>query len=173
MDNQLLAVRPGIILAMLVLMFGITMGMGFGLNEDGFKDHIQSGIDAHPQLHDQKSPGKIWRYAQRAHFHATGIGAFTLALIMVTAFTSMKDRLKTITSTLIGMGGFYSLAWYTQFLLAPDLGRHAAHEAFITKLIVDVSIAALLAGMLMLFAHLLFGFGHAPGRTDAATAQHP
>ncbi len=159
MHENMRLVRPGILLSMLVLLFGIGMGVAFGVNEDGFKDYIAEGIAAHPEQHEANSPKKIWRYAQRAHFHATGVGAFTLALIMVTAFSSLSPRLKTFTSTLIGAGGLYSLAWFSNFWLAPTIGRHAAHEALITQLFVYVGVGALLLGMLLLFANLLMGLG--------------
>lgn len=162
MNKNIAAVRPGILLAMLTLLFGIGMGIGFGINEDGFQDYIAEGISAHPQLHDEKSQHKIWRYAQRAHFHATGVGAFTLALTMVVAFSGLRTRMKTLVSTLIGLGGTYALAWYSQFWLAPELGRHGAHSALITEMLTYIGVGSLLVGMLMLFAHLLLGLWQDP-----------
>ena len=150
-------VRPGLYLSLLTLLFGIFMGVSFGVNEDAFKNQIKSGIAAHQELHDAKSEHKIWRYAQRAHFHATGIGAMTMGLILLLALTSMKPCFKRATSVLIGLGGAYPLAWYSMYQLAPSMGRHAAHESLATHLFTYIGVGGLLLGLLALIGHLLFG----------------
>ena len=71
-------IKLGLALVMLGLAFGIGMGISFGVNEDMYKDRITEQVAAHPAVHDEDSVSKIWRYAQRAHFHATGIAAFSL-----------------------------------------------------------------------------------------------
>jgi len=170
MLNDIAPVRLGLVLSMLTLLFGIGMGVVFGVNEDGVQDYIKDGIAAHAQLHDQQSQSKIWRYAQRAHFHATGVGAFTLAMILLVGATPMTRRFKAAVSTLIGVGSFYSLAWLSMFLLAPSLGRGAAHDALVTELITKVTVGSLLLGVATLFLHLLFGFGRE--RLDNPAMQH-
>ena len=155
--EALKSVRPGLAIAIATLLFGIGMGILFGVNEDGVKGWINAGIAAHPELHDAKSADKIWRYAQRAHFHATGIGAFTLALIAVLSLSAMKKRLKKISAILIGLGGLYPMAWFSMFLLSPSMGRGAAHYALITELFVYVSIGGLLSGMGIFMASVCFG----------------
>ena len=124
------SLRLGLVLAMVTLIFGISMGVMFGINEDGVQDYIAEGIAAHPALHDETSQAKIWRYAQRAHFHATGVSAFALVLILITGATSLSVRAKFITSTLIGIGSFYPFSWFSMFLLSPSLGRDGAHQHF-------------------------------------------
>ena len=156
MNNVLKNVRPGLALAILTLVFGIVMGISFGANEAGYEKWIAQGIAAHPELHDADSPGKIWRYAQRAHFHATGIAAFSLGLILVVALSGLRTKLKKITSTLIGLSGFYPLAWFSTFYLSPGLGRDAAHSAPITEIFVLIGVGGLLSGLGILIAHLLF-----------------
>lgn len=170
MLNDIAPVRLGLILSMLTLLFGIGLGVVFGINEDGVQDYIRDGIAAHAQLHDQQSQSKIWRYAQRAHFHATGVGAFTLAMILLVGVMPMTRRFKAATSTLIGIGSFYSLAWLSMFLLAPSLGRGAAHDALVTGLITKVTVGSLLLGVAILFLHLLFGFGRE--RLGSPAMQH-
>lgn len=170
MLNDIAPVRLGLILSMLTLLFGIGLGVVFGINEDGVQDYIRDGIAAHAQLHDQQSQSKIWRYAQRAHFHATGVGAFTLAMILLVGVMPMTRRFKAATSTLIGIGSFYSLAWLSMFLLAPSLGRGAAHDALVTALITKVTVGSLLLGVAILFLHLLFGFGRE--RLGSPAMQH-
>ncbi len=72
-NSGLISIRTASVLVMAGLLFGIVMGIGFGVNEDYFKDYINRGIAANPEVHDQKSAAKTWRYAQRAHFHSTSL----------------------------------------------------------------------------------------------------
>ena len=135
------------------------MGIAFGVAEDVFKDFAKAGVALYPELHDAKSPGKIWRYAQRAHFHATGIGALTIGLIILVAFTSLRTSLNSLTATLIGLGGLYPLSWLSLFLLSPSMGRGPAHGALTTELLAYSGTACLLAGIAVLGGNLFFGWG--------------
>jgi cellobiose-specific phosphotransferase system component IIC len=132
MQDDLQAVRIGLILVMLGLVFGISMGAAFGDKEDSFKSYVAEGVAAHPEVHDEKSKAKIWRYAQRSHFHVTGVAAFTLGLVILVMFSSLRRNLKTISAILVGLGGPYPLSWLAMFLLAPLIGRGAAHGHIIT-----------------------------------------
>ena len=150
-------VKTGLGLVLLLLLFGIAMGIGFGIFEDSFKDYIAQGIAANPDLHDDKSQSKIWRYAQRAHFHATGIGAFSLVLITLVLLSDLKDSMKKVASTLIGLIGLYPLAWFTMFYLAPSLGRTNAHNHIITELFTYIGTGGLLIGLLILLSNIFLG----------------
>jgi hypothetical protein len=119
---------------------------------------IANGIAAHPTRHDAKSQDAIWRYVLRAPFHATGIGAFSIGLILIVAMSDLSVLMKKWTSLLIGLGSFYPAAWYTTFYLSPSLGRRAAHEHWITLTLVYVAIPSLVAGMAIMPANLYFGF---------------
>jgi len=154
---SLYPVRIGLRITLLLLIFGIGMGIAFGVFEDSFKDYIAQGIAANPELHDQKSPSKIWRYAQRAHFHATGIGAFSLVLMLLVLFSSLKDSLKATASVLISLVGLYPLAWFSMFWLSPSLGRSAAHGHIITELLTYIGIGGLLLGLAILIGNIFFG----------------
>jgi hypothetical protein len=100
----------------------------------------------------------IWRHAQRAHFHATGIAASSLGLIIVVIFSNLKARLKTVSSVLIGLSVFYPLAWFTMFWVAPSIGRGPAHDYFLTELFTYIGVGGLLLGALILLANLFLGF---------------
>lgn len=156
-DNYLNAIKPGLALVFISLLFGLIMGIAFGLFEDAFKEFINQGIAANPTAHDDKSAGKIWRYVQRAHFHAAGISAFCLGLLLLTAFSSLTESMKRVCAILIGLAGFYPLAWFTMFLLAPGIGRNAAHHHMVTTFITFISISGLLLGLALLSANLFFG----------------
>lgn len=155
--GELGKVKIGLALVFLGLAFGIGMGISFGINEDAYKSHITSEIQLHPEVHDEKSKDKIWRYAQRAHFHATGIAAFSLGLIILIIFSDMKAKLKTVSSVFIGLGSFYPLAWFTMFLLAPTIGRDPAHHHYLTEVLTYIGVGGLLMGLLILLANLFLG----------------
>ena len=149
------SLKPGLVLSMLTLILGISMGVLFGANEDGVQEYISEGIATHQSLHDQNSQSKIWRYAQRAHFHATGVAAFALVLVLITGLTSLSRRGKFVASTLIGVGSFYPFSWFSMFLLSPSLGRDGAHHAFVTESITTISVACLSVGVLLVMYGLL------------------
>lgn len=158
MINNLVNIKLGLALVMLGLLFGIGLGIAFGVNEDFFETYIAQGIAAHPEVHDAKSPEKIWRYAQRAHFHATGIAAFSIGLLLLVSASSLKQRFKTIAAALIGLGSLYPLSWFTMFLVAPNIGRDAAHAHPVSELLTYTGTGGLVLGMAILLANLFFGF---------------
>ena len=157
MSQELKKVKLGLALVLLSLSFGVGMGISFGIDEDTYKSYIAEQVDAHPQLHDETSKGKIWRYAQRAHFHATGIAAFSLGLIILLMFSDMKAGLKKVSSVLIGLGGLYPLAWFSMYKLAPVIGRGPAHDHIMTELFTYIGVGGLVLGALMLFSNLFLG----------------
>ena len=157
MHEELKAVKIGLFFVMLTLIFGIGMGVIFGAAQNRVHSYIASGVDAHPELHDEYSKQKIWRFSQRAHFHATGIAAFSIGLILLIMVSSLRKGMKTIASFLVGLGGLYPLSWFSMFLLAPSLGRSAAHNHIVTELLVFAGVGGLLLGIAVLFANLFLG----------------
>ena len=157
MNQEIKKVKLGLFLVMLTLVFGISLGAGFGIAEDTVKSYISNGVSAHPTIHDANSNSKIWRYAQRAHFHATGIAAFSIGLIVLVMFSSLKDCWKKYTAILIGVGGLYPLSWFSMFVLAPSIGRNAAHHHIITEVLAYCGVGGLLLGITILSANLFLG----------------
>ena len=158
MRIELSVIKPGLALVLLGLAFGIALGVAFGVNEDVFKDFVAQGIAAHPDIHDAKSQDKIWRYAQRAHFHSTGIAAFSIGLLLLVSLSTISHKLKKTTSVLIGLGALYPFAWLTMFLLAPSMGRSAAHSHIVTELLTYVGVGGLVIGFLILVGNIFFSF---------------
>jgi len=150
-------VKAGLFLVLCGLLFGIFLGVTFGADEEVYKNYISMGIADHPEIHDARSKEKIWRYAQRAHFHATGISAFSLGLVILLALSNMRTRLKPVTGVLIGLGSLYPLAWFSMFLLSPGIGRGAAHGHLVTETFTYIGVTALLLGILLLCANLFLG----------------
>jgi len=160
MNEEMKAVRTGLFLVMLTLIFGIGLGITFGVAEDSVKSYISDGVASHADVHDEKSNSKIWRYAQRAHFHATGISAFSIGLVLLIMFSSLKMKLKTASSILVGLGGLYPLSWFTMFILAPSIGRSAAHHHVITEMFTYIGVGGLLLGIAILCANLFLDMFH-------------
>ncbi len=157
MNDEIKTVKIGLFLVMLTLIFGIGLGVVFGVIEDSVKSYITEGVAAHPAVHDEQSSSKIWRYAQRAHFHATGIAAFSIGLLLLIMHSSLGTRLKTVAAVLVGLGGLYPLSWFTMFILAPSIGRSAAHHHIVTELFTFIGVGGLLAGLAILCANLFLG----------------
>jgi hypothetical protein len=157
MDNSVSYIKLGLALVLLGLAFGIGLGVGFGVYEDGFKGYVADGIAANPEVHDANSQSKIWRYGQRAHFHSNGISAFSFGLLWLVVLSSMSGRAKKITSFLIGLGSLYPLAWFSMYLLAPSIGRSAAHSHPITVSFTYIGVGGLLLGFVFLVGNLYFG----------------
>jgi len=157
MQAELSYVKPGLALVLAGLLFGIFLGASFGINEGAYQDYIATGVATHPELHDDSSRDRIWRYAQRAHFHATGIAAFSIGLILLVTVSSMKKGLKSMSALLIGLGSCYPLSWFTMFVLAPGMGRGPAHEHVLTGMFTYLGVGGLLAGLFILMANLFLG----------------
>lgn len=157
MAAELSTVRAGLAIVLIGLFVGVGLGITFGANEDAYQDYIAEGIAAHPDVHDATSQNKIWRYAQRAHFHAGGVAAFSLGLIILVMFSDMSQGLKRLSSVLIGLGSFYPMAWLSMFFLAPAIGRGAAHEHILTEMFTYIGVGALLLGSFFLLANLFLG----------------
>jgi hypothetical protein len=157
MSFDLSGIKTGLALVLLGLGFGIFLGIMFGVNEDYFKDFVAAGIQSNPDVHDSNSQDKIWRYAQRAHFHATGIAAYSIGLLLLLSTARMSRRIKSITSVLIGLGSVYPLAWLSMFILSPSIGRAAAHSHIATELFTYVGVIAPVLGFLILVINIFFG----------------
>ena len=157
MNKELKVIKVGLALVLFGLLFGVIMGMTFGTNEDIFKNYITEGIAANPTAHDAKSPDKIWRYAQRAHFHATGIAAFALGLVFLVMFSDLKPKMKTASSFFLGLSSFYPFAWLTMFVLAPSIGRGAAHSHVLTETFALIGVGGLLLGCFLVLGYVFLG----------------
>ncbi|MFQ5547389.1 MAG: hypothetical protein ACE5FV_03795 [Woeseia sp.] len=157
MSTELSAVKVGLAIVLLGLFFNIGLGISFGVNEDAYKDYVAQGVAAHPDVHDEASQDKIWRYALRTHFHAGGIAAFCLGLLILVTFSDLSRGLKKVAAILIGLGSLYPLAWLSMFVLAPSIGRDPAHDHILTMLLTFVGVGGLVIGSLILVGNLFLG----------------
>ena len=135
MGNSCLApVKIGLLFSLLTIAFGISLGIGFGLFGPMLQEWFKGVASSHQDIHDEQSIKEIWRYIQGAHFHSTGIGSFTLGLVIVTALLDMSDRLKKVTAALISLGGLYPFAWLSAFFFSSFHGA-PSRTSFSSRLV--------------------------------------
>lgn len=129
-------------LAILGMVGGVFIAILFGVNEKAFEDKIHAGLLNNAKIQQIADPAekeakmsteasKNWRYYQRFHFHATGIGAMMLGLLLFIGRLQAPAKLTTIASWLIAVGGFlYPFVWLFAGIYGPEMGRNEAKEAF-------------------------------------------
>jgi hypothetical protein len=134
--------RLPFMLAILGMVGGVFIAILFGANEEMFQRRIQDGLAHNAKIQQMLDPDekaakleaeaeKNWRYYQRFHFHATGIGAMTMGLLLFLGRLEAPRRAKLAASWLIAAGGFlYPFVWLFAGLYGPEMGRAEAKEAF-------------------------------------------
>lgn len=130
------------ILALLCMLGGVGIAILFAVNEDMFKARISAGLEKNIKIQQIIDPvkkaekmasesDKNWRYFQRFHFHATGIGAMMMGILLLIARLKAPMKHKNIAAYLVAIGGtLYPFVWLFAGLYGPEMGRHEAKEAF-------------------------------------------
>jgi len=149
---QFKPIALGMVFAILTILSGELIGMGFGVAEHSLEAWMGDTIAAHPNNPDlvKKSPHdieeKAMRYVLRGHFHGTGIGAMSVGLILALGVSWVSARWKKILSLAVGIGGFlYPLCWFTTGMLMPSIGKSAAKAS--VEWVVFPSIAVQFSAM--------------------------
>lgn len=143
MHGSFLTVKLPFSITLLGMVGGVFIAILFGVNEDMFKNRIQRGLGQNQKIASIENPGekakvinkelsKNWRYYQRYHFHATGIGAMALSILLLLQLLMAPKVLKTLSSYLVSIGGFlYPFIWLFAGMYGPEMGRKEAKEAFV------------------------------------------
>lgn len=161
-------IRPalaGLLFAVLTLLFGFSLGVVFGANEDAIKGRLKaSALEVRTSVyHDDDAAikaalDKSWVYVQRAHLHAGGFGAAALGLILVAILLGGPAALTRTVSLAFGAGGLgYSVFWLLAAFRLPGMGSSAAAKESLAWLAVPSSgafVAATFALSVMLVAAL-------------------
>lgn len=157
------SVLPGLIISFLAVLFGTGAGMAFGIAEDEIKAFLLNTATNHLEIHGQtaaalEKPTKdAWRYIQRAHFHAQGLGALGICIILVLALTRASRKTKTFLSLGIGLGAFlYPLCWLIAGLRIPAIGKHSAKAS--VDWLAGISIPLFLGGMFIVLVILIISW---------------
>jgi hypothetical protein len=129
-------------LALLSIVGGVFISILFAIQEDMFKEHITAGLSKNVKIQKIVDPSekaekikveteKNWRYFQRYHFHATGIGAMMMGILLFLSRLKAPKNAVTIASLMVVAGGvLYPFVWLFAGLYGPEMGRNEAKEAF-------------------------------------------
>jgi hypothetical protein len=123
-------IRFGLAFAMLAILFGGLMGLGFGCCEDSFKDKFKedaSSVLKEKYNGDQNKADKVsaksWVYMKRAHLHSQTMGVISIVLSLIAAGLAFPPLLQTYISLMSGLGSIgYGLFWFLAGFLAPGMG---------------------------------------------------
>ena len=148
-------VRIGIILSLLTLLFAFVLGCLFGAIEGKIKGHLKAEAQAvsdtvykGDSVKMKKITDKSWVYFKRAHLHASGLGAISLAVILLLMFMQSPLILKELTAIALGLGSLgYSLFWMFAALMAPGLGSTGAAKEALSFLAIP-SAGMCIAGLI-------------------------
>ena len=121
---------PGLLFAVLTLLFGFSLGIVFGLNEEIIKARLKaSATEVRESVYRGDDAAikavldKSWVYMQRAHLHAGGLGATAVGLILLVSLLGTSPRLTRAISLGLGVGGLgYSVYWLWAGFRAPAMG---------------------------------------------------
>jgi hypothetical protein len=128
--TQIRPFAPGIVLALLSILFGFLLGGAFGAVEDSLKGRLRSSADTVGESvyrgDTEKRDAvvqKSWAYMKRAHLHGGAIGSAALASILLMALMGSPGVLEKGAAAAFGAGALlYSLFWLAAGLSAPALG---------------------------------------------------
>ena len=121
---------PGIVLALLSIVFGFLLGGSFGAAEDSIKGHLRSSAEAVFEtvyVGDAEKRdavvSKSWAYLKRAHLHGGAIGAAALASIVLLGLFGRSGLLERTSAVAFGAGALlYPTFWLAAGLTAPSVG---------------------------------------------------
>ena len=153
--EQLRVVRWGLMLSILAIFAGFSLGGAFGAAEDSLQQFLHAqgeGVLATVYNGDtaqlDATVSKAWNYFLRAHMHAGGIGAAALSLNLLLAFLNTPIITRKLCSLALGVGALgYPLFWLLAGIMAPGLGSTGAAKDSLEWLAVP-SAGCLLLGVL-------------------------
>ena len=169
-------IKFGLVLAMLAILFGGLMGLGFGCCEETFKDTFreQAASVLEEKYNGDQSKAdnaskKSWVYMKRAHLHSQTMGVISIVLSLVAAGLVFPPLLQTGISLLSGLGAIgYGLFWLLAGFLAPGMGGTGiAKEA--VGLVAQVSAVSFFVAVASLFCVLgykVFTQKRSPARSE-------
>lgn len=130
------------LIALLSMVGGVFIAILFGVNEEMFLQKIHSGLERNTKIQQivsaeekaskiKSETDKNWRYYQRYHFHATGIAAMMMGVLLFLAQLNLSPKEFLIPAYLVSVGGFlYPFVWFFAGIYGPEMGRSEAKEAF-------------------------------------------
>jgi hypothetical protein len=156
-------VKYGILIAMIAILFGGSLGLSFGCCEDNIKTTLKSGADKAlssvykgDQAKADKVVKKSWVYMKRAHLHSQTMGVISIAFSLLVAWLNFPARAQLGISMLSGLGSLgYGIFWLLAGFLAPGMGSTGAAKESIA-LIAQISGASFFVAGVTLFGFLTY-----------------
>ncbi len=169
-------IKFGLALAMLAILFGGLMGLGFGCCEETFKDTFreQAASVLEEKYNGDQSKAdnvakKSWVYMKRAHLHSQTMGVISIVLSLVAAGLVFPPFLQTGISLLSGLGSIgYGLFWLLAGFLAPGMGGTGIAKETV-GLVAQVSAGSFFVAVASLFCVLgykVFTQKRSPARNE-------
>jgi hypothetical protein len=164
LDPSLRAALPGLLLATLTLLFGMGLGVIFGLNEDAIKSRLSAAAAAAPAAVYQQDAAAIkvvldksWVYMQRAHLHGGSLGTIAVVLTLLVVLLGTRPLVTRAISLGLGAGGLgYSVFWLWAGFRAAALGSTGAAKESLKWLAMPSSgavvVATIAVGVLLVLA---------------------
>ena len=159
---SLRAALPGLLFAVVTLLFGFGLGIVFGYNEAAIKNRLNASAAAVQESVykgdlDAAKPvlDKAWNYMQRAHLHAGGLGTSAIALSLLLVALGTSPMVTRVLALALGLGALgYSVFWLWAGFRAPGLGSTGAAKESLAWLAMPSSgaivlAAAVVAGLLL------------------------
>ena len=121
---------------------GVFIAILFAVNEDMLIQRIHAGLEKTVKIQQISSEPersakiaseteKNWRYFQRFHFHATGIGAMMMGLLLFLSSLKAPTWPVNVGGLMVSIGGFlYPFVWLFAGIYGPEMGRTEAKESF-------------------------------------------
>jgi len=156
-------IKVGLAFAMLSILFGGSMGLGFGCCEDYFKNSFKNDADSVLETkydNDQSQASKVvkksWVYMKRAHLHSLTMGVISIVMSLLAVGLAFPPLLQTAISFLSGLGSIgYGLFWLLAGFLAPSMGSTGMAKETV-GLLAQVSTLAFMIAAISLFC--MFGY---------------
>ena len=120
---EFLHIKYGVLVAMMAILFGGSLGLSFGCCEDNIKDALKgnaekvlSGVYGGDQAKADQVVKKSWIYVKRAHLHSQTMGVISIAFSLLVAWLSFPARAQMGISLLsglgsLGYGGLLDVGW--------------------------------------------------------------
>lgn len=156
-------IKYGVLVAIIAILFGGSMGLSFGCCEEDIKRILNSSAQeamADKYEGDQAKADKVvkksWVYMKRAHLHSQTMGVISIVFSFLVAWLAYPAKAQFAVSLLSGIGAMgYGLFWMLSGFLAPGMGSTVAAKESV-GLIAQASGSAFFVAGLLLFGILVY-----------------
>ena len=163
--EQFKNVKLSLIISLLVILYGFTLGGLFGAYENNIKSYLNTKAEiVFETVYNgdlaikENIVSKGWEYFKHSHTHALGLGSISLILIVFFSFFSINSTIKYITSMMISLGALgYTLYWTIAALKAPIIGNTELTKETLSYIAVPAAGLSLI-GLLLLIILIVYKF---------------